>query len=55
MNKEEQKDFYDKCYDAYRNGHDPDGCSEERYDQILDKGFYPDEINWRDLLPNRGK
>jgi hypothetical protein len=48
-------DFYDKCYDAWRAGRDPDLVSEDRYDMMLDKGFYPDEITWQDCYPNRGR
>jgi len=47
-------DFYDKVYDAYRNGKDPDLVSEDAYDIMLDRGFSPDEISWRDCYPNRG-
>lgn len=48
-------EFYDKVYDAWRSGRDPDLVSEEAYDMMLDRGFYPDEINWRDCYPNRGR
>lgn len=42
-------DFYDKVYDAYRAGRNPDLVSVDKYDMMLAKGFYPDEISWRDL------
>ena len=38
------KEFYDLCYDAWRNGKDPDAVSIDRYDDRLADGYYPDEI-----------
>jgi len=49
------KEFYDMCYDAYMSGKNPDMVSEDAYDMMLDRGFTPDEVDWRDCYPNRGK
>jgi hypothetical protein len=54
MTKDEYDDYYDKCYDAWMSGKNPDLVSIEKYDMLLDKGFYPDEISWKDCYYNSG-
>lgn len=50
-----ESDFYDKCYDAWRSGRNPDMVSRDRYDYLMCSGFVEDEISWRDCYPNRGR
>jgi len=47
-------DFYDKLYDAWKSGCNPDCVSEERYNNLLAGGLSPDEISWMDCYPNGG-
>ena len=49
------KEFYDLCYEAWCQGKNPDAVSEEAYDMMLDRGFYPDEITLRDVYPSDRK
>ena len=43
--------FYDLCYEAWRNGRDPDMVSSDRYADLLARGFYSDEITLDQMLP----
>ena len=43
--------FYDLCYEAWCRGENPDNVSRDRFDDCLYRGFYPDEIGLRDVLP----
>jgi hypothetical protein len=47
--------FYDKCYDAWMSGRNPDLVSEDQYDEMLSRGYEPEDISWRDCYPNNGK
>jgi len=49
MNKEESRHFNDLWYDTWRSGQDPDRLSEDRYDAMLSKGFYPEDISVKDI------
>ena len=40
-------DFYDKVYDAWREGYNPDLVSQDLYDDYLSQGYEPDEISLR--------
>jgi len=44
MNRNEQEDFYDLVYDAWRNGKDPDAVNMDAFDDYLGKGYPSDEI-----------
>lgn len=54
MTKDEKDDFYDACYEAWRSGRNPDLVSEDKFDDMLSKGYPSDEITWQDCYPNRG-
>lgn len=43
------KEFYDLCYEAWCQEKNPDNVSEEGYEMCKDRGFYPDEINLKDI------
>ena len=45
------ENFYDKVYDAWRSGYNPDLVSEDLYDDYLSQGFEPDEISWKMVYP----
>ena len=49
MNKRERDDFYDKCYDAWRDGKNPDMVNDEKYERKIDQGYYPDEFSYKDI------
>ena len=51
--RDEQDAFYDLCYEAWRSGKNPDAISEDRYDDLLAQGYYPDEISLKDVYPKR--
>ena len=53
MNSEERDRFDDLVYEAWRSGRNSDLVSEDRFDQMLDQGFYPDEIELKDVYPKR--
>lgn len=46
-------EFYDKCYGAWRSGHNPDLVNRDRFDNLQAQGFEPDEISWRDCYPKQ--
>lgn len=50
-----ERDFYDLCYDAWRNGRNPDMVDRDRYDARIAQGYEAEEISWRDCYPNRGE
>lgn len=45
------KEFYDLCYEAWRNGKNPDAVSIDRYDARLADGYSPDEITLDMVYP----
>ena len=45
-------DFYDKVYDAWRSGYNPDMVSEDLYDDYISQGYHPDEISWKNIYPD---
>ena len=47
------KEFYDLCYEAHRQGKNSDLVSEERYEMCKDRGFRADEITLRDVYPQK--
>ncbi len=49
--REEDERFDDLVYEAWRTGENPDLVSRDRYDGLLSRGFYPDEISLRGVLP----
>ena len=51
--KEELDRFGDLVYEAWRSGRNSDLVSEDRYDQMLDEGFYPDEIELKHIYPTK--
>ena len=51
MNKEDKKRYYDLVYEAWTTGNDPDLVSEDAYDHMRMRGFYPNEIELRDVYP----
>ena len=44
-------DYYDKCYEAWMCGYNPNDVSADEYDRLQSRGFHPDEISYRELLP----
>ena len=48
-------DFYDKCFDAWVSGENSDNVSADEYDRLRSRGFYPEEISFRELLPKPDK
>ena len=44
-----EDEFYDKVYEAWRSGANPDLVSEDSYDSLRSKGYYPDEFSWKDI------
>ena len=44
--------FYDKVYDAWRTGYNPDTVSVDLYDDYLSQGYHPDEISWKAIYPD---
>lgn len=48
-------DFYDKVYDAWRSGYNPDSVSEDMYDDCRSRGYAPDEISWEDVYNGNTK
>ena len=45
-------EFYDLVYEAWCRGRNPDEVSEDRYDDMIDRGYCPDEIRLSDVLPS---
>ena len=50
-----ERDFYDRCYDAWREGRNPDMVSRDSYDMLLAHGIEEQDITWRDCYPNHGR
>lgn len=46
-----EKEFYDLVYDAWMCGKNPDSVSTDRYDNLRNDGYYPDEISLNMVLP----
>ena len=46
------KEFYDLCYDAWREGRNPDMVNRDTYETMK---YYDIELSWRDCYPNRGR
>lgn len=46
------KEFYDLCYDAWREGRNPDMVNRDIYETMK---YYDVELSWRDCYPNRGR
>ena len=46
------EDFYDRVYEEWRRGHNPDDINEDRWDDLQAQGFYPDEISVDMLCPH---
>ena len=53
MTKGDRERLADLQYDAWRSGRNPDSVSEDRYDDLRSRGYYPDEIGLRDVIPRR--
>jgi len=51
---EEDRAFEDLVYRAWRMGHNVDDVSRDQYDDMLNRGFVPDEVHPDDVLPKRG-
>ena len=50
-----ERDFYDRCYDAWREGRNPDMVSWDTYDMLRASGVEEQDITWRDCYPNHGR
>ena len=50
-----ERDFYDRCYDAWREGRNPDMVSWDTYDMLRASGAEEQDITWRDCYPNHGR
>jgi len=48
----DEKRFYDLVYEAWTRGKNPDAVSIDRYDDMLAKGYEPEEIQLSDVLPS---
>lgn len=44
-------EFYDRCYEAWCCGKNPDNLSYDRWDHYRADGFYPDEITLNMMYP----
>ena len=51
MDKKDYDRFADLCYEAWRQGKNPDAVSEDRYDACRAEGWYPDEISLDMVYP----
>ena len=47
--------FGDLCYEAWRCGRNPDAILQDRFDDRLAEGYYPDEISLDMVLPPKRK
>ena len=47
----DDKEFYDRVYEAYMCGRNPDMVDRDEWDHLRSQGCQPEEISYRDLMP----